>query len=136
MFGFLVSHDLRNVDSVVGVEMWGEYKAGAGGLGRPPTRTTAHAPETTGFHTARQQAAANIFYLGATYKFPQNDRCLLKFVLGSLKCNKSNFNSVHVFLYFGTISLVVFREPVKKKKCGKFYTWGLKLNFTEGSPYP
>ena len=124
MFGFLVSHDLRNVDSVVGVEMWGEYKAGAGGLGRPPTRTTAHAPETTGFHTARQQAAANIFYLGATYKFPQNDRCLLKFVLGSLKCNKSNFNPVHVFLYFGTISLVVFREPV------------LKLNFTEGSPYP
>ena len=73
VFGFLVSHDLRNVDSVVGVEMWGEYKAGAGGLGRAPTRTTAHAPETTGFHTARQQAAANIFYLGATYKFPQND---------------------------------------------------------------
>ena len=63
VFGFLVSHDLRNVDSVVGVEMWGEYKAGAGGLGRPPTRTTAHAPETTGFHTARQQAAENVFYL-------------------------------------------------------------------------
>ena len=52
----------------------------------------------------------HVSYTGCFYKLSP-----INWVLGPLKCSKSNFNSVHVFLHFKSFCLVVLKLILASK---------------------